>query len=116
MAIKRAIKRDRRFPAVFSVRLASRGAARCFWRDDLRVVRPYRFSPSALSPASGYKVSVALTLTAPGCGMGPAIAEDARAKILLVPGVTEAEVRITWEPHWDQSMISEEGRMKLGLI
>jgi len=63
-----------------------------------------------------YKVSVALTLTAPGCGMGPAIAEDARAKILLVPGVTEAEVRITWEPPWDQSMISEEGKMKLGLI
>jgi len=70
--------------------------------------------PSSPSPA--YKVSVALTLTAPGCGMGPAIAEDARAKILLVPGVTEAEVRITWEPPWDQSMISEEGRMKLGLI
>ena len=66
--------------------------------------------------APAYKVSVALTLTAPGCGMGPAIAEDARNKILLVPGVSEAEVRITWEPPWNQSMISEEGKMKLGLI
>jgi len=70
----------------------------------------------APSSASAYKVSVALTLTAPGCGMGPAIAEDARTKVLLVPGVTEAEVRITWEPPWNQSMISEEGKMKLGLI
>lgn len=64
----------------------------------------------------GYKVTVAMTLTAPGCGMGPAIAEDARSKILLVPGVDEADVRITWEPPWNQSMISEEGKMKLGLI
>jgi probable FeS assembly SUF system protein SufT len=64
----------------------------------------------------GYKVIVAMTLTAPGCGMGPAIAEDAKSKILLVPGVDEADVHITWEPAWNQSMISEEGKMKLGLI
>ena len=64
----------------------------------------------------GYKVNVAMTLTAPGCGMGPAIAEDAKSKILLVPGVTEADVRITWDPPWNQQMISEEGKMKLGLI
>jgi probable FeS assembly SUF system protein SufT len=68
-----------------------------------------------LSPPS-YKVNVAMTLTAPGCGMGPAIAEDAKGKILLVPGVTDADVRITWEPAWNQQMISEEGKMKLGLI
>ncbi len=64
----------------------------------------------------GYKVDVAMTLTAPGCGMGPAIAEDAKNKILLVPGVSAAEVRITWEPAWNQQMISEEGKMQLGLI
>ncbi|HWA10572.1 MAG TPA: putative Fe-S cluster assembly protein SufT [Opitutaceae bacterium] len=64
----------------------------------------------------GHKVNVAMTLTAPGCGMGPAIAEDAKGKILLVPGVSEADVRITWDPPWNQSMISEEGKMKLGLI
>jgi probable FeS assembly SUF system protein SufT len=64
----------------------------------------------------GYKVNVAMTLTAPGCGMGPAIAEDAKGKILLVPGVNDADVRITWEPAWNQQMISEEGKMKLGLI
>jgi metal-sulfur cluster biosynthetic enzyme len=65
---------------------------------------------------AGYRVNVAMTLTAPGCGMGPAIAEDAKSKVLLVPGVTAADVKITWEPAWNQSMISEEGKMKLGLI
>ena len=64
----------------------------------------------------GHKVEVAMTLTAPGCGMGPAIAEDAKNKILLVPGVSAAEVRITWEPAWNHQMISEEGKMQLGLI
>jgi probable FeS assembly SUF system protein SufT len=63
-----------------------------------------------------HKVVVAMTLTAPGCGMGPAIAEDAKGKILLVPGVGDADVRITWDPPWNQQMISEEGKMKLGLI
>ena len=71
---------------------------------------------SAAEGAPGYKVNVAMTLTAPGCGMGPAIAEDAKSKILLVPGVTDADVRITWDPPWNQQMISEEGKMKLGLI
>jgi len=68
------------------------------------------------APEEGFKVNVAMTLTAPGCGMGPAIAEDAKSKIILVPGVSAADVRITWEPPWNQSMISEEGKMKLGLI
>jgi len=64
----------------------------------------------------GFRVVVQMTLTAPGCGMGPAIAEDAKSKLILVPGVDEAEVNLTWEPAWDQSMISEEGRMILGLV
>ncbi len=65
---------------------------------------------------NSYKVNVAMTLTAPGCGMGPVIAEDAKNKVLLVPGVADADVRISWDPPWNQSMISEEGKMKLGLI
>ncbi len=67
-------------------------------------------------PEPGHRVDVSMTLTAPGCGMGPAIAEDAKSKVLLVPGVSAADVRITWEPPWNQQMISEEGKMKLGLI
>lgn len=64
----------------------------------------------------GHRVEVQMTLTAPGCGMGPAIAEDAKNKIMQVPGVSEADVALTWEPAWNQGMISEEGKMKLGLI
>lgn len=63
-----------------------------------------------------YDVEMAMTLTAPGCGMGPAIAEDARARLCEVPGVNEANVEIVWDPPWHQDMISEEGKMQLGLI
>ena len=66
--------------------------------------------------AGGHKVDVSMTLTAPGCGMGPAIAEDAKSKLMQAPGVDEADVRIVWEPCWNQNMISEEGKMKLGLV
>jgi probable FeS assembly SUF system protein SufT len=67
-------------------------------------------------PATGTKVEVKMTLTAPGCGMGPSIAQDARSKILTIPGVDEAEVELVWDPPWNQHMISETGKMKLGLI
>lgn len=62
------------------------------------------------------KVSVKMTLTAPGCGMGPTIAAEARMRIESIPGVSEAIVDLVWDPPWDQSMISEAGKMKLGLI
>jgi len=81
---------------------------------DLGLV--YSMDVSKTDDNQGFKVDVAMTLTAPGCGMGPAIAEDAKNKILLVPGVSTAEVRITWEPAWNQQMISEDGKMQLGLI
>ena len=62
------------------------------------------------------RVSVKMTLTAPGCGMGPTIAAEARMRIESIPGVEEANVELVWDPPWDQSMISEAGKMKLGLI
>ncbi|MCX6967363.1 MAG: iron-sulfur cluster assembly protein, partial [Verrucomicrobia bacterium] len=62
------------------------------------------------------RVSVKMTLTAPGCGMGPTIAAEARMRVESLPGVAEANVELVWDPPWDQSMISEAGKMKLGLI
>src|SRR6266705_2177536 len=62
------------------------------------------------------RVEVKMTLTAPGCGMGPAIAHDAQSKILSIDGVDEADVQLVWDPPWNQNMISEAGRMKLGMI
>ncbi len=61
-------------------------------------------------------VLVKMTLTAPGCGMGPTIAADARAKILALEGIDEADVELVWDPPWNQSMISEAGKMKLGIL
>lgn len=63
-----------------------------------------------------FTVHVAMTLTAPGCGMGPAIAEDAKSRITSLPGVSDANVEIVWDPPWSQDMISEPGKMELGLI
>ena len=63
----------------------------------------------------GYSVEVKMTLTAPGCGMGPVIADDARAKIAALPQVESARVHIVWDPVWTPQMISKEGRLKLGL-
>lgn len=61
------------------------------------------------------KLSVKMTLTAPGCGMGATIAGDAQQKLLMLDGVEEASVEIVWDPPWHQSMITEQGRRILGL-
>ena len=61
------------------------------------------------------EVNVKVTLTAPGCGMGGMIATDAEEKILELPGVKEAKVELVWDPPWNPSLISPEGRKVLGL-
>ncbi len=56
-----------------------------------------------------------MTLTAPGCGMGPAIAADARGRILALPGVASADVQLVWDPPWSADMTTPEGRRILGM-
>lgn len=70
-----------------------------------------------LHPADdgSYQVDVKMTLTAQGCGMGGSIAYDARQKLLTVPGVTDADVELVWDPPWNPQMISPEGRERLGI-
>ncbi len=63
----------------------------------------------------GSRVDVKMTLTAMGCGMGPVIAMQAKEKILACPGVKEADVQIVWDPPWNQNMMSDEARKRLGL-
>jgi probable FeS assembly SUF system protein SufT len=67
------------------------------------------------TPSGANAVDVKMTLTAPGCGMGPVIAEDARQKIAALPSVERAKVHIVWDPVWNPRMISEAGRKSLGL-
>jgi metal-sulfur cluster biosynthetic enzyme len=61
------------------------------------------------------KVEIKMTLTAQGCGMGASIAMDARHKIMGLPGVSEADVDLVWDPPWTPQMISPEGRERLGI-
>lgn len=61
-------------------------------------------------------VQVKMTLTAPGCGMGPAIAADAQSRLMTLDEVDDARVELVWDPPWNQDMISEEGKMKLGMV
>jgi probable FeS assembly SUF system protein SufT len=65
-------------------------------------------------PEGGHKVDVKMTVTAPGCGMGPVLVEDVRHKVSTVPGVKEAHVELVWEPPWDQSRMSDVARLQLG--
>ena len=58
----------------------------------------------------GRRVQMKMTLTAPGCGMGPAIAADAQNRMLALPGIDDASVEVVWDPPWHQSMITEEGK------
>lgn len=61
------------------------------------------------------EIEADMTLTAPGCSMGPMIADDLRMRLEAVPGVSRASVNIVWDPPWNQDMMSEEARMILGL-
>lgn len=76
------------------------------------------YSLEATDDASGVgkSINVQMTLTAPGCGMGPTLAADAENRILTVSGVARANVDVVWEPQWTPERISPEGREKLGMV
>lgn len=63
-----------------------------------------------------FNIEVDMTLTAPGCGMGPFIADEARGKLLTIPGVDEVVVDLVWDPPWSREMISESARLQMGLL
>ncbi|HYN40386.1 MAG TPA: putative Fe-S cluster assembly protein SufT [Thermoanaerobaculia bacterium] len=79
---------------------------------DLGLVYDLTLTPMRGGPA---QVTVKMTLTAPGCGMGPAIAADARGRILALPGVASADVHLVWDPPWSADMATPEGRRVLGM-
>ena len=81
---------------------------------DLGLVYSLQVQPN--NESGTYDVEILMTLTAPGCGMGPAIAADAESRVCQVPGVGNAQAELVWDPPWNQDMISEEGKMELGLI
>jgi probable FeS assembly SUF system protein SufT len=72
----------------------------------------------ALSPVEGggNKVDVKFTLTAPGCGMGDVLREDIKGKLLTIPGVTEADVQVVFDPPWSLQMMSDAAKLQLGMM
>jgi len=79
---------------------------------DLGLVYDLQIVPEA---EGKNRVFVKMTLTAPGCGMGPVIANDAKLRIEALPTVEAAQVDIVWDPQWTPHMITPEGRIALGM-
>jgi probable FeS assembly SUF system protein SufT len=81
---------------------------------DLGLVYGCTLSP--LPDGGGHRAAIKITLTAPGCGMGPALAQDVQNKLLSIEGIDEANVEVVFEPQWNQAMMTEAAKLQLGLI
>jgi probable FeS assembly SUF system protein SufT len=64
----------------------------------------------------GKRVEVVMTLTAPGCGMSTVLKAEIEEKLSRIPGVREAFVEVTFEPPWNQSLMTEAARLQLGMM
>jgi probable FeS assembly SUF system protein SufT len=60
-------------------------------------------------------IGVTMTLTAPGCGMGEVLVQDVRDKLTAIPTVRNVNVELTFDPPWNQSMMSEAARLQTGM-
>ncbi|HUX81198.1 MAG TPA: putative Fe-S cluster assembly protein SufT [Halothiobacillus sp.] len=67
-------------------------------------------------PVAGRRVTVNMTLTAPGCGMGGVIASDAHLQIMQIPTVEEAAVELVFDPPWHREMMSDEAKLATGMF
>lgn len=80
---------------------------------DLGLIYDCHITP--LTPGS-HRVDVKMTLTAPGCGMGPMLAQDVQNKVLNLEGVDDVAVELVWDPPWNQGMMTEAAKLQLGLM
>ena len=82
---------------------------------DLGLVYDCKMEPIPGAKDS-YKVEVKMTLTAPGCGMGPTLQQDVQNRLLGLENVDDVDVQLVWEPQWNQSMLTEAAKLQLGLL
>ncbi len=75
----------------------------------------YRCDVTALGNGER-SIRVDMTLTAPGCGMGEILVQDAQEKIAVIPTVADVVVELVFDPPWNQSMMSEEAMLQTGLM
>ena len=62
------------------------------------------------------RVDIRMTLTAPGCGMGPVLVGDVRHRVSLVPHVKDVQVELVFDPPWSREMMSEEAQLETGMV
>jgi len=62
------------------------------------------------------KVNITMTLTAPNCPLADQVVEEVQQKIAQIEGVTDVEVRLTFDPPWDKSRMSDEAMLELGFL
>jgi len=65
---------------------------------------------------NGKKVTIKMTLTAPGCGMGPIISDEVNRKISALKDIESVNVELVWEPQWNQNMMTEAAQLELGMF
>jgi probable FeS assembly SUF system protein SufT len=80
---------------------------------DLGLIYDCHLSPLG---SGSYRADVKMTLTAPGCGMGPMLAQDVQNKLLCLESVDDVSVELVWDPPWNQAMMTEAARLQLGLL
>lgn len=81
---------------------------------DLGLVYDCHIEPT--NDGQGRRVEIKMTLTAPGCGMGPVLAEDVRVRVDEIPGVDETHVEVVLDPPWNPGMMTEAARLQLGFM
>ncbi|MFC3150236.1 putative Fe-S cluster assembly protein SufT [Litoribrevibacter euphylliae] len=62
------------------------------------------------------KVVIDMTLTAPGCGMGPVLVSDVKYRVAKAPNVDTVEVELVFDPPWHRDMMSEEAQLETGMF
>lgn len=63
-----------------------------------------------------HRVEIKMSMTAPGCGMGDVLKDDARARVQTIPGVSDVDIELVWDPPWDPSRMSDAARLQLGML
>jgi probable FeS assembly SUF system protein SufT len=80
---------------------------------ELGLVYECEVTPNADGTRS---ISIKMTLTAPGCGMGEVLVQDVREKVGVIPTVAQVDVELVFDPPWSQSMMSEAARLQTGMM
>ena len=70
----------------------------------------------ALTEDGQRSINIDMTLTAPGCGMGEILVQDAQEKIAIIPTVADVHVELVFDPPWNTNMMSDEARLQTGLM